>query len=170
MDPKLERARKFLRALFSVMAAVSTSFYGLLAVVLIYEIVSRNLFDHSLFWASRVAVFAMIIGGNFGLALATAAGAHIRPRIADSWLPARWNATVDRISDVIAGLVMLAVGVLSALYSLESFDFDREAETLPWPVWPIQAVIALGYLVAALHYFVFAIYPALRPAQEQVGE
>lgn len=169
-EEKLARARRFLRALYTVMAAVSTSFYGILAVVLIYEIISRNLFDHSLYWASRVAVFAMIVGGNFGLALATASGAHIRPRLGDHWIPAKWAPAMDRLSDVVAGVVMIGVGILSALYSLESFDFDRQAETLPWPVWPVQAVIAMGYVVAAAHYFVFALFPALRPAQEQVGE
>jgi TRAP-type C4-dicarboxylate transport system permease small subunit len=169
-EQKLARARRFLRSLYTLMAAISTSFYGILAVVLIYEIISRNLFDQSIYWASRVAVFAMIVGGNFGLALATAAGAHIRPRLGDNWIPKHWGRTMDRVSDIVAAVMMLAVGYFSALYSLESFDFDRHAETLPWPIWPVQAVIAFGYIVAAAHYFVFAAFPALRPAQEQMGE
>lgn len=152
------------------MGAVATVFYAVLAVLLLADVVGRELFDHGVFGAQRVAVYCTIVAGNFGLALAAAAGAHIRPRVADNWLPARWSGGLDRVADVITGAVFIVVAFYATRLVEESFDFETVSPVIDWKIWPIQAVIPLGYALAALHYFIFAAYPPLRPRQAQVSE
>jgi hypothetical protein len=41
---------------------------------------------------------------------------------------------------------------------------------LDWLVWPIQTAIPLGFLSAALRYFVFAIWPGARPKPPEFQE
>jgi C4-dicarboxylate transporter DctQ subunit len=152
------------------MGAVATFFYAALAAILLADVVGRELFGQGIFGAQRVAVFFTIIAGNFGLALAAAAGSHIRPRVADHWLPARLGPAMDRLADVITAIVLLGVAYFSMQLVNESFDFETVSPTIDWPIWPVQAVIPFGYGMAALHYLIFAIYPALRPQQVQISE
>lgn len=166
----MEAARTLLRVLFLCMGAVATVFYAVLAILLLADVVGRELFSQGIFGAQRVAVYCTIVAGNFGLALAAAAGAHIRPRFADGWVPQAWGARLDRVADVITGTVFVAVAFFATRLVQESFDFETVSPVIDWKIWPVQAVIPLGYVLAAAHYFVFAAYPALRPRQEQVGE
>lgn len=152
------------------MGAVATLFYAALALLLLADVAGRELFGQGIFGAQRVAVFFTIIAGNFGLALAAAAGAHIRPRVADHWIPERYSAAMDRVADVITAAVLLGVAYFATILVRESFDFETVSPTIDWEIWPVQAVIPFGYGVAALHYLIFAIYPALRPRQVQVSE
>jgi TRAP-type C4-dicarboxylate transport system permease small subunit len=163
-------ARRLLRALYLFMGAVATAFYAALALLLLADVVGREIFSQGIFGAQRVAVFFTIVAGNFGLALATASGAHIRPRVADHWIPERFGPAMDRAADVITASVLLGVAYFACQLVQESFDFETVSPTIDWPIWPVQAVIPFGYAVAALHYLVFALYPALRPRQQQVSE
>lgn len=166
----METARSVLRVLFYFMGAVATVFYAILALLLLGDVIGRELFDQGIFGAQRVAVYCTIVAGNFGLALAAAAGAHIRPRIADKWVPAAWSPPLDRFADMLTGTVFLTVAFFATKLVHESFDFETVSPVIDWKIWPVQAVIPLGYVLAALHYFIYAAYPALRPRQEQVGE
>jgi len=166
----VETARTVLRVLFYFMGAVATVFYAALALLLLADVLGREFFDHGIFGAQRVAVYCTIVAGNFGLALAAAAGAHIRPRITDKWVPDAWSAPLDRFADLLTGTVFLVVAFFATRLVEESFAFETVSPVIDWQIWPVQAVIPLGYVLAAVHYFVFATYPALRPRQEQVGE
>jgi len=166
----METARRFLRVLFIAMGAVATLFYAALALLLLADVAGRELFSEGIFGAQRVAVFFTIVAGNFGLALAAASGAHIRPRVADHWIPERFGPAMDRLADVITAVVLLAVAYFATQLVQESFDFDTVSPTIDWPIWPVQAVIPFGYAVAALHYAIFALYPPLRPRQAQLSE
>jgi len=166
----VEVARRLLRVLYRVMGAVATLFYAALALVLLADVAGREILGEGIFGAQRVAVFFTIVAGNFGLALATAAGAHIRPRVADHWIPGRYGPAMDRVADVITALVLLCVAYFATQLVRESYDFETVSPTIDWQIWPVQAVIPFGYAVAALHYLIFAIYPALRPRQQQVSE
>jgi C4-dicarboxylate transporter DctQ subunit len=152
------------------MGATATIFYAALAILLLADVLGREFFDRGIFGAQRVAVYCTIVAGNFGLALAAAAGAHIRPRIADKWVPEAWSAPLDRFADFFTGTVFLIVSFFATKLVQESFDFETVSPVIDWEIWPIQAVIPMGYVLAAVHYYVFAAYPALRPRQEQVGE
>lgn len=166
----METARRLLRALYLFMGAVATAFYAALALLLLADVVGREIFSQGIFGAQRVAVFFTIVAGNFGLALAAAAGAHIRPRVADHWIPERFGPAMDRIADIITAAVLLGVAYFACQLVRESYDFETVSPTIDWQIWPVQAVIPFGYGMAALHYLIFAIYPPLRPRQQQVSE
>lgn len=170
-DGSVERARRFLRVLYALMAAVATSFYGLLSVILILNVFARNVLEQPLFFgAERVAVICTLLAGNFGLALASASGAHIRPRVADHWVPASWDTAMNRIADLVTAVVMFGVAAYAIDFVYQQYDLEAVLESLYWPAWPIQAAIPLGYMVAGLHYLCFAAFPALRPREEQPTE
>jgi TRAP-type C4-dicarboxylate transport system permease small subunit len=123
-----------------------------------------------IYGSQKIALYAMIIGSFLGLGIATATGVHLLPRIAFGWIPKAWGPAVDRIADVVTGLVVCGI----AWYAWVFVQASREAGTLgavyDIHVWLIQIVIPIGFLSAGLRYFIFALWPASRPTPPEFQE
>ena len=85
-------------------------------------------------------------------------------------MPAEWRGLYDRAADVVAGVFLLGVVWFGLKFVGSSFKTDLRAPVLDWPVWPIQLAIPLGFLSAAGRYFVYAAWPALKPAPPEFQE
>jgi TRAP-type C4-dicarboxylate transport system permease small subunit len=123
-----------------------------------------------IYGSQRIALYAMVVGAFLGLGIATATGTHLLPRVGFGWLPRAWAPAVDRIADVITGLILCA----TTWYAVEFVNGSRASENvvavLDAPAWLIQIVIPVGFLSAALRYFIFALWPAARPAPPEFQE
>ncbi len=120
--------------------------------------------------AQRLSVYALVIGSFCGIGIAAATGSHLVPRVAFGWLPRRWSPVVDRVADVTTGAFLVAVAAYGWVYVQSSIATDLRAPILNWPVWPFQLAIPLGFVSAALRYFVWAAWPALRPLPPEFQE
>jgi hypothetical protein len=47
---------------------------------------------------------------------------------------------------------------------------DLRAQAFNIPIWPIQLAIPLGFLSAGLRYFIFALWPGVRPVPPEFQE
>ncbi|WP_119420668.1 TRAP transporter small permease [Desertibaculum subflavum] len=159
----MESARRFLDGLHRVECLVAVAAFSFIALILLADTLGRELFSQGVFGAQRYAVFALVIGAYMGLGIATATGSHLRPRFADSWLPAAWGPAVDRVADLVTGLFLTGVAAAAAMFVLQSIEVEERTMVLDWLVWPFQLAIPLGFLSAAIRYFFFAAYPVLRP-------
>ena len=122
------------------------------------------------FAAGRLAMIALIVGSFMGVGIATATGSHLVPRVAHNWVPVRWNAALDRIADVVTGLFLLGFVWFGVVFVISTAETGLRMPVLDWPVWPLQSAIPLGFLSAALRYFVYAVWPALRPLPPEFQE
>ncbi|KUJ83192.1 hypothetical protein AVO45_18595 [Ruegeria marisrubri] len=120
--------------------------------------------------AGKISLFLLVIGAFAGLGVSVATGTQIVPRIAFSWVPASWAPHVDRIANLLSGLVFVAVTYYGWVFVSASRDIGTVMPGLDMPVWIIQAAIPIGFLSAAIRYFVFAIWPASAPAREEIPE
>jgi TRAP-type C4-dicarboxylate transport system permease small subunit len=137
--------------------------FSVLASVLFADVVMREVSGNGLPWAVQTGVFANVVLALFGLGLATGAGTHLRPRFADHWLPDSWDAVLRRASHVITALILLVAVGFSAQLVLETRVLDETATVLRIPLWPLQALIPLSFLSAAVRCACFALNPALAP-------
>ena len=156
---------------FSFIAAVlmidvlGREFYGPVMSMLGFKVGATGLFG-----SQKLAVFALVIGSFAGIGIATATGVHLVPRVAFKWVPASWSPHMDRIADVVTGLFLLAVTWYGVQFVIASKDSGVLAAVINVPAWPIQLAIPLGFASAALRYFAFAIWPALRPVPPEFQE
>ncbi|MEN8198187.1 MAG: TRAP transporter small permease [Pseudomonadota bacterium] len=132
--------------------------------VVFADVVSREITGTGLYWARQAGVYANLFVVMFGLGIASAHGAHLRPRFADHWLPARWEPFLDRAQDGLmalfcVGFSAVAIGVVS-----ESLAIGERSASLRVAIWPFQAVIPAVFLIAAFRHAVYSAYPSLRPA------
>jgi hypothetical protein len=152
--------------------------FTFIAVVLVIDVLGRELYGPAmallgqpvgatgLFGSQKLAVFALVIGSFCGIGIATATGVHLVPRIGFKWLPAAWSPQVD----VFTGLFLLGVTWFGVQFVLASKESGVLAAVINVSAWPIQTVIPLGFASAALRYFVFAAWPALRPVPPEFQE
>ncbi len=143
--------------------AVSFVAFCLLIVVVFADVLSRELTGTGLHWARQVGVYANLVVVMFGLGLASATGAHLRPRFADGWLPASWSPWLTRIAELLMAVFCAAFAIVAADVVVETWRLGVRSTVLRTVVWPVQAVIPLAFALAAVRHALYACYPALRP-------
>lgn len=156
--------------------------FGFIAAILLLDVIGREFVGPLLrlvgldpgatgiFAAQKLSVFALVIGSFAGIGIATATGTHIVPRFAHGWVPAAWGPVMDRLADVLTGIFLIGVVWFGFKFVGSSFKTDLRAPVLDWPVWPVQLFIPLGFLSAAGRYFLYAVWPALKPLPPEFQE
>lgn len=152
-----------LAAVGRVERAVTFAAFVLLVAVLFADVVSREVTGSGIVWARQVGVYANLMLTMVGIGIASADGAHLRPRFADRWLPAAWDARVDRVAESLMAAFCLAFALVALAAVVETRALGERTPTPSWLVWPFQAVIPVVFIVAAARHAMFAAWPRLRP-------
>jgi TRAP-type C4-dicarboxylate transport system permease small subunit len=159
---------------------IAVAAFVFIALVLVLDVVGRELLFPLLkglgvrhagatgvYGAQKMAVFSLAIAAYSGIGVAAATGSHLVPRVGFAAVPADWSAAMDRLADLVTGLFLLGVAWYGVEFVRGSMATGLRAPMLQWLVWPFQAAIPLGFASAALRYFCFARWPALRPQGQE---
>jgi len=159
-QPVIAAALKHLERLERV---VTFACFLVLIAVVFADVVSREAVGTGLHWARQVGVYANLMVIMFGIGLASAAGAHLRPRFADNWLPANWSGVLERLQDAVMALFCIGFAVVATGMVYDGFVLGERSAVLGIVIWPFQAVIPLVFLIATFRHGAYALYPGLRP-------
>jgi TRAP-type C4-dicarboxylate transport system permease small subunit len=140
-------------------------FVGPVGTALGFEMGSTGIYG-----ARKLSLFLLVIGAFAGLGVSVTSGTQIVPRIAFNWVPAHWGPGVDRLANLLSGLMFLAVTYYGWVFVSSSREVGTVMPGLDWPVWIIQSAIPLGFASAAVRYFIFAIWPGSAPVREEIPE
>jgi TRAP-type C4-dicarboxylate transport system permease small subunit len=135
----------------------------LLVVVVFGDVVSRELTGAGLYWASQVGVWANVLVVMAGFGLASADGAHLRPRFTDSWLPVSWEPALCRAQHLCMALFCLAISLLAARVVFGSWQLGEVSLELFMPIWPVQLFLPLAFMAATVRHLLYVFFPELRP-------
>ncbi len=156
--------------------------FSFIAIVLAIDVIGRELYGPlmrmvganvgatGLFGSQKLAVFALVIGSFAGVGVATATGSHLVPRVGFAWVPAHWGPVMNRLADMFTGAFLLGVAWYGVVFVLGSKQSGVLAAVINVSAWPVQLAIPVGFASAALRYFVFALWPAVRPAPPEFQE
>lgn len=144
--------------------ATTFSAFMLMVAVVFADVATREISGTGLHWARQVGVYANLVVVMLGIGLASADGAHLRPRFADGWLPAAWDPWLTRISEALMAVFCLVFAWVAAGVVADSLAMGERSAVLRVVVWPVQAVIPFAFGLAALRHAIYALYPALAPA------
>lgn len=167
-ENKHRRLGRLLARLERLERAVTFGAFCVLVTVVFGDVVSRETVGTGLHWARQVGVYANLFVILFGIGVASAGGAHLRPRFADGWLPARWSGALDRLQDGGMALFCLGFAVIAAGIAFEGLVLDERSAVLGIVTWPFQAVFPLVFGFAAFRHGAWAWFPELRPAQSGI--
>ena len=161
---------------------VAVAAFGFIAAILLLDVLGRELLGPFLrliglkpgatgiFASQKLSVYALVIGSFAGIGIATATGSHLVPRVAFGWVPAAWGPVLDRLADVLTGMFLIAVAWFGFEFVRSSYATDLRAPVLDWKVWRIQLAIPVGFLSAAGRYFLYALWPDLKPPPPEFQE
>lgn len=168
-------ARSFLQWWHQVECWIAVFAFSIITALLLTDVVLREIlspllrflriYDGALgiLFSQRLSIYALIVGAFAGVGIATATGSHLVPRVGHALLPASWGPFMDRLADVITGVALMVTAYYGWVFVASSKAVDLRAPVLDWSVWRLQLAIPIGFASAAVRYFVFAAYPALRP-------
>lgn len=141
----------------------ATLAYTCVAALLIGDVLSRELFGVTVLGIQKIAVYATIVSGFLGLAMATASGKHLRPEIFDRLTPRGYDALANRLSDGFAAVFHVVLAAVAAQFVAVSAEAGDKAAIFFFVLWPIQIVMPLAFLSCAIRHAAFALRPALKP-------
>jgi TRAP-type C4-dicarboxylate transport system permease small subunit len=158
--------RNALRGVERTEVAITASAFAVMIVVIFADVVVRRVTGSGLVWAREVGVFANIVLSVVGIGIASAHGAHLRPRFVDSWVPASWDPVMRRVQELLTAFAFAILTWLSWQVVSETRELEESSTVLRWLVWPIQLCLPLAFGLAVLRHMLFALVPALRPREE----
>jgi TRAP-type C4-dicarboxylate transport system permease small subunit len=175
-------AGRVLAAWHRIECWVAVACFSFIAVILVLDVLGREILGPVLnflgvdvgptgiFASQRLSIYALVVGSFAGIGIATATGSHLVPRVGFGWVPKAWGPMMDRLADLITGCFLLGVTYYGAEFVQSSYSVDLRAPVLDWAVWPFQVAIPAGFLSAACRYFVYALWPSLRPGLPEFQE
>ena len=174
-------AKAFVDGWHRAECVIAVAAFGFIAVVLIADVTAREILtplfkalgitkSTGIYAAQKMCVYALVIGSFCGVGIATATASHLLPRIGFGWVPASFGPAMNRLADLATGLFFCGVAWYGLVYVQSSMQAGLRAQAFDMPIWPIQLAIPLGFLSAAVRYFFFAAWPALRPLPPEFQE
>ena len=133
---------------------------------LMWDVFSRMIFGAGVLGAPQVGVIGMIAVAMFGIGVAAAEGAHLRPRFLDFVIPKALDRIGFQIADAITAAFFAFLAFLSVIVVQETYLLGDVTSVLRWPLWPLQAILVAAFVLATLRYAIYAIDPASRPSDD----
>jgi C4-dicarboxylate transporter DctQ subunit len=128
--------------LFFLGTFVPAVLVGALVLIVIADVVSRNFFATSIFWAHDLAVILLAASVWLGLLGASSSGQLVGITVIIDRLPGRWAAVAQVIADVM--LMLIAAAVISSAWSQVSSARFTKFISLGWPKWIVAAMLGIG--------------------------
>jgi TRAP-type mannitol/chloroaromatic compound transport system permease small subunit len=119
--------------------------------ILLFESISRTLFDLPHIWAVEIAQFTMaayyLLGGGYSMII----DGHVRMDL----LYGRWTKQRRAVADLITGPILIFYMVVLLIGSISSLDYAIEYNQVnytPWgpPLTPIKLIMTIGIVLMLL--------------------
>lgn len=159
----MERAARLLAIISKLERTLVLLAFAVMALVIMADILLREVTGAGLSGAPRIAVYAMILTAMVGFGLASQSGKHLRPKFADGWMPARWEPAIVRLQEWGMAAFCLTFAVVATGVVMETYALAETSRMLRLPIWPMQSIVPLAFYVAAVRHGIFALYPDLKP-------
>jgi TRAP-type mannitol/chloroaromatic compound transport system permease small subunit len=143
-----------------------------LVVAMVYEVVSRYLFDAPTQWAFEISY--MLMGSIFllGMSYALSIDAHVNVDFMHNVLPPRWIAVIDGIAYFVLTVFFAFLTLSLAQSALRAFESGEGSGLSAWnpQIWPYRVIYVLGMTVMVFQSFAKILQSALLATETQREE
>lgn len=150
--------QKFIDIIGKIERLLATIFMGGMTSLVIFDVISREVFNQGLPWAQKTAVYLMIWGGFLGAIIVSEKGAHLRPEIGDK-LWSKFPHGFVRVQNLVSVVFCFFFVYASISYVAESMEFGDKSVVLKVPLWTLQAIIPYTFFSMGLRNIFYLIYP-----------
>ncbi len=155
--------RAILRGLTFAEAIAATISYGVVATLLMVDVVGRELFGAAFLGLQQLSVYGAIIAGFLGLTLTTSDNGHLRPAFMDFLSGPRFDPLFQRIGDLVSAGFFLTGAYICWGFVQVSMALGDRAPVLYFVLWPLQLIIPYAFASAGLKHLIFGLRPDLKP-------
>ncbi len=128
-----------------------------MAVILIGNVFSRQLFNNSWKFAEEVGQFLVVIITFIGTSYAARKGKHIRMSALYDILPEKGKKILTLLVSSVTSISMFYVTYLSFRYAMSMKHLGRVSPALQMPMYLIILLVTLGFFLTALQYLIIFI-------------
>lgn len=122
-----------------------------IVVLATLQIVLRNFFSYSLYWADEIIRLAVLWLAMVGGMAASRDSRHIAIGIVATYFPRAWHRPAAVVSAAFAALVTAALAWQGYRFVADSFMFG-DTVLDGWPAWVFQAVIPVGFAIMSYRF------------------
>ncbi len=137
-----------------------------LVVAMVYEVISRYVFDAPTQWAFEISY--MLMGSIFllGMSYALSIDAHVNVDFMHNVLPTRWIAIIDGIAYFILTGFFIFLTLALAQSALRAFETGEGSGLSAWnpQIWPYRVIYVLGVTLMIFQSFAKILQSALLAA------
>lgn len=127
-----------------------------IVVVATLQIVLRNFFSYSLFWADELIRLAVLWLAMVGGVAASRDGRHISLGVVERYFPRSWHRPAAVTATLFAALVTAALAWQGYRFVADSFAFG-DTVLDAWPAWVFQAIIPVGFAIMSYRFALQAL-------------
>lgn len=155
------RAATLLKNISALERILTTLGFIAMTLILFADVVARELTDSGLITARQYGVYANIVVVMFGLGIASANDAHLRPRFVDNLMSSQFKAATEKLRQATTALFAWACAWLCAWVTLESYQLHEVSALTSMPIAPFMAVMPCAFTLMAIRHSVYSIWPGL---------
>ena len=122
-----------------------------IVVLAALQIVFRNFFSYSLFWADELIRLAVLWLAMVGGVAASRDGRHVAIGIVDRYLPRAWHRPAAITAALFASLVAAALAWQGYRFVADSYEFG-DTVLDGWPEWIFQSIIPIGFAIISYRF------------------
>jgi len=129
--------------------------YGIiaLAVLIIANIIGRNIFGYSLYFVEETNTFLIIFITFVGTSYAARNGRHIRMSALSDLVPERFEKLMMYIMTLGTFIFMGWTTWITGKYIYDLFISGRQSSLLQVPLWRVWIIAPVGLGLTTIHYF-----------------
>jgi TRAP-type C4-dicarboxylate transport system permease small subunit len=155
------RAAALLKNISALERALTTLGFIAMTLILFADVVARELTHSGLITARQYGVYANIVVVMFGLGIASANDAHLRPRFVDNLMTSQFKAATEKLRQATTALFAWACAWLCAWITLESYQLYEVSALTNMPIAPFMAVMPCAFTLMAIRHSFYTVWPAL---------
>ncbi|MGM0415277.1 MAG: TRAP transporter small permease [Bacillota bacterium] len=123
-----------------------------LAVLLIANIIGRNIFGYSLYFVDEINTYLIIFITFVGVSYAARNGRHIRMSAISDMVPKRFEKMMMYIMTLGTFIFMAWITLISGRYIYDLFTSGRQSNLLMVPLWRVWIIVPIGLGLSTIHY------------------
>lgn len=128
--------------------------YGILiiAVMVVGNVINRNIFGSSWAFASEVSKFAVILATFMGIGYAARKGRHINMSAFFDMAPPKVKKALAIFIPVVTAMILFVLTYYAYVYLMSVHDSGRVTSALQVPVWMMILFVPIGLFLGAIQF------------------
>jgi len=128
-----------------------------MVVLSFLQIILRNFFSLSLFWADDFTRHAVLWVGLLAASVATAHAKHINIDVISRFFKGKSKRTLNAIKYLISAVISAFLVYASLKFLVYEMEGGEKSLTLKVPVWYLEALFPVAFSITAFRFVILAL-------------